>query len=1039
MGTGRPVARYTYDQYNNVVAYCEPQYVWTTGATTCNPGSGVTHYTWNYSDSNEPYGYLTDAYTPLGYHHAIAYNTSLENGDYGLPTSVTSDSISQLDGTVVTPEQQFVYDPNGNLTCYSKLSDSSGTHWWRLMYDSLNRKTAAADPDDASLQATVSCPSSAAPGIAGSHIVNTTSYYLDGEVSATQSPSEFAAGVSTTSAYDADGNLLSTTNHFGNVAGTTVKWYDGADRLVEVQMPHDPSDYYAFSWSTRYLYDLSKNGAVAVANSGTFYAHGDLFKTQEYLNTSPYTGWTDIKGTSYDALDRQSALYQYSPDPSRVGGDVLRSTTLTYDTNSQTYGLLGQKVDAMSEVTTFSYDADARVTSKTYAGDSGVTPSQTTTYDPNGRIARIQSPVLGTQSYTYDSDGRLVQSVEPASLPSAATLTYAYYADGSRSGLSISSSALNQSNLLQYVYRADGRRTALTANYGNTIAHLSWVISPSGRMQSVSDNSGQPARTVSYNAYGQVASDSIPAGAYSNFAYDAEGEPTSYTAFGGVSVTQSYTARGELAQQVFSSFTPECGRPMDAFEEWQGQRGASANGYMQPILYGATQTGPTPVCGWSYQGQLFDPITKTNLGGDNPLTGNGSEYDYDADGRQNGAVQNYSSSTTCGDMTCDFMGQGSFTRKYDAENHLIAQSYTNWETNGSSSPTCAGDAPALATFEFSRDLSYVWGPSGHVVEMGADTIGRGGYSATGQTSYESLHYDGSELLFTTNALGAVDDIKIEGLADIIPGSSPSVVFLDRDYSGEIASSHGSSGVGAWTPPNPSRSMCNYSGPNVPVREPGPDGITDDYNVFQGVRTYDPQLGTWTTPDAYQGDVRDPISQRAYMWNRNNSIAYADPSGYVGLPNEDQSFPIEETAGMESWNARVDDQLAEQLKGQVEDGTTRVDDIKRALQNPKMPTRVRNILNRALRGLYGDEEGSTTGSPGARFAKALRAARLAPSCSACGSIDDLQGDHIKARAMGGGNTEENFDTLCQPCNGSKGSQTQSEWIDTLVQRYSNFEP
>ncbi len=68
--------------------------------------------------------------------------------------------------------------------------------------------------------------------------------------------------------------------------------------------------------------------------------------------------------------------------------------------------------------------------------------------------------------------------------------------------------------------------------------------------------------------------------------------------------------------------------------------------------------------------------------------------------------------------------------------------------------------------------------------------------------------------------------------------------------------------------------------------PAQDGYSDGYNVFQGVRAYDPQLQTWTTPDAYAGDVRDPASQKPYMYNRNNPFEYADASGYFS----DQTSP-----------------------------------------------------------------------------------------------------------------------------------------------------
>ena len=61
--------------------------------------------------------------------------------------------------------------------------------------------------------------------------------------------------------------------------------------------------------------------------------------------------------------------------------------------------------------------------------------------------------------------------------------------------------------------------------------------------------------------------------------------------------------------------------------------------------------------------------------------------------------------------------------------------------------------------------------------------------------------------------------------------------------------------------------------------PKSDGFSDGQNTFQGVRTYDPQAGVWTTPDAYRGDVHDPMSQKPYMWNGNNPYAFSDPSGY----------------------------------------------------------------------------------------------------------------------------------------------------------------
>lgn len=42
------------------------------------------------------------------------------------------------------------------------------------------------------------------------------------------------------------------------------------------------------------------------------------------------------------------------------------------------------------------------------------------------------------------------------------------------------------------------------------------------------------------------------------------------------------------------------------------------------------------------------------------------------------------------------------------------------------------------------------------------------------------------------------------------------------------------------------------------------------------------------------------------------------------------------------------------------------------------------------------------------------------CLACGSTNNLTIDHILPRSMDGASSLENFQTMCQPCNGRKGA-------------------
>ena len=60
--------------------------------------------------------------------------------------------------------------------------------------------------------------------------------------------------------------------------------------------------------------------------------------------------------------------------------------------------------------------------------------------------------------------------------------------------------------------------------------------------------------------------------------------------------------------------------------------------------------------------------------------------------------------------------------------------------------------------------------------------------------------------------------------------------------------------------------------------------TDGYQIgdvtIQGVRAYDPSTAQWITPDAYASTTTDPGSQKPFMWNGNNPVAYGDPSGFL---------------------------------------------------------------------------------------------------------------------------------------------------------------
>jgi hypothetical protein len=351
----------------------------------------------------------------------------------------------------------------------------------------------------------------------------------------------------------------------------------------------------------------------------------------------------------------------------------------------------------------------------------------------------------------------------------------------------------------------------------------------------------------------------MPAGEMSSFTYDEEGEVTGYSfpeMDGSTSTTLAYTARGEFASETFADGS-SCPDGSDSTLVTVSNH--YANGV--PI--------PDNTCGYS-------TLTWDKHTGSITATGsstNSTDSLYDAAGRQTGSDNPWSVSWTCGDGECGGSGTGERTRSYDAENHLIGDTYSDWSTSGLSG--CVADktdTPHDQIDGISDTMAYSWGPNGHPDRW----VGGIGFSAL------TLHWDGDTPLFITDNSGTLQEIKIEGLGFYAPSATNPMTFIDRDQSGFVVAAHWNGGTGPWTASNPFHQTCDGEAiSGYALFEPGPDGVTDTVNMMQGVRSYDPALGTWTSPDAYAGDASDPMSRKSFMWNRNNSYTYSDPTGFDG--------------------------------------------------------------------------------------------------------------------------------------------------------------
>jgi len=928
MGTFQPTAWYQYDQYNNLLYYCDPNWAhshggdYPNGSDPCTGSpSGVVHYVWATGSSPEIYGELTDTYTPLGYHRRLSYDTN------GMPLSVVGDTISQADNTQRTPTQSFTYDGYGNLQTYN-----TGVGTWHLTYDNLNRVLIREDPDN---------------------VYSYVCYYADGSVHYTETSyqrqlEQGPVGQSTCAAtapqfavsrtYDADGDISAETLHHSGTYNATgpptlpgtanvmQRFYDADDRLVEVEQPYDPTnDLYTNPWITRSLYDLSQDGSVGFNEDATYAAHGNLYKTQELLpsgtssivdftnqqsNHSPpstvaNTTYQDLTGTSYDALDRPTTKYSLVYSYSSISGSpptntpVLNTESLSYDSGAPTLGLLAEDCNSVAQCKSFRYDARASVSAVTF---SDSTPSRSWTYDANGRTVSVTSSVFGAQTNAYDADGRLTTSQEPSGggVTSPALLTRHYYPDGERQGLDIASSALNQVGLFTSSYRTDGRLQTLAiddasisgiTNPGTTT--VSYAYSSAGRLENRAESgvaaNGTPT-TITYDSNGMEIRNTTPGDVLSGFEYTAEAELLGFnssqfnSSIGGG--TYSYDLRGELVTwpAEYTSGSPNV---------------HSNNRYANGVAVTINDAKTCQCQQWQFSTTTYTIDARMGVQAFDSSLGGGmtATWGYDTAGR----------------LTVSGSGSTSWSRSFDAENHVVT-------TQGFWGDTNANGQLLYLTNAVS------WGPNGHPILVG------GAVSTTTHTTpsqSDTLHWDGDQLLFTTNSSGQLDDIKVGTQGDILPLDTGynGITFYDRLPNGNVMGCHNTTGATyagvadsylrtleiSGNPATETLSPCSTSSPNIttgsprmpssivwwssasftpgksgapePVGEggvlgmPRTDGITDYTDAIQGARAYDSNAGTWTAPDAYAGDVGDPASQKAYMWNDNNPVMYGDPSGY----------------------------------------------------------------------------------------------------------------------------------------------------------------
>jgi RHS repeat-associated protein len=368
-------------------------------------------------------------------------------------------------------------------------------------------------------------------------------------------------GHTSTMAYDALGNLLSKTDALGR---TTTYTYNSLNERTSVTDPK--------TVTTSLTYDIKGNlRTLSTPLVGT----GQTSLTFHYhtpKHPGDVTSMTDPKGKiwryAYDAYgDRTSLadplgdkatyrfnkigwlLSQTSPKGNAKGqspkayttifdhnafGDVTtvtdplgHKTTRTYDPNRN----LVQFVDGVGHVNKYIYDAANELTTVKRADGTSLrtdyNPDGTVLdqvdgsgnktsygYDPLGRVGSVTDPLNRTTSYTYDGAGNRLTLTDPQ----GQVTSYAYDVAGEPTSISYSNDAAQ--NVSNIRYDPDGQRTAIT------------------------DATGTSTRT--YDSLHRLMSSTDGAGGIVGYGYDLNGNLTSLTYPGSVTIRRTYDAANRL-------------------------------------------------------------------------------------------------------------------------------------------------------------------------------------------------------------------------------------------------------------------------------------------------------------------------------------------------------------------------------------------------------------------------------------------------------------------------------------------------------------
>ncbi len=679
-------------------------------------------------------------------------------------------------------------------------------------------------------------------------------------------------GRTTRFAYDANRNPIATTDPLGNVISKT---YDLAGRLVSttdargftqtntydsplaqptrVYSPVDADDDGELDHVT-YAYDaLGRRTEVTDANG-----HKTSF---EYDGAGQLTAEVDALGRrtdyTYDAAGHRTQVRE--PGGAITGsaysatGKLLRSTNSVGDTMDYTYDAEDRLVriqDGLGRFATYEYDAaDNPVRVRACDASQTICFEASAAYDEVGNLTTLTDPMEGTTHYEYDLMRRVTRETDPL----RRSVSYTY--DG-RGLLASKTNARGQTQ--SYEYDAAGRLTRVAFGDGSSIEHtldaggnpvhsvsnhyasVSRVFDPLNRMVQRMDAWGNVV-SYKYDPVGNLIKLTYPTDADGDgspdavdYTYDKLNRLKTVTDWRGRTTTYTYDVAGNLVGASLPdgsivTYSYDLAHRLIGIED---QKDATVRLQTSFTLDRAGQLTSARVT------LPLDPLFAA--GSDtfvcdsaNQLVSHDAEsFDYDEDGN----------------MTDGFIGGAAIGMAYNELSQLVAAGNDSfrYDVDGLRVETTIGGVTRRYVHDPTPKLSRLLeehDASGNLVARyvyGVGLIAR--ESAAGALSIYHFDSRGSTVALT-NASGTITDLYAYG-----------------PY-GAILARQGST-------PNP----FTYN---------ARDGVRDDGNglYYMRARYYAPSLGRFIQKDQiFEGVLQDTQSLNRHAFVQGNPILRVDPTG-----------------------------------------------------------------------------------------------------------------------------------------------------------------